>query len=222
VAALVAFLSHTSTFATLAAMMIAAGVLVIVFGKPAARRQGGLLLATTALTVTLAIALYYGHFTDTYASELNRISGEVTGAPGARAPTSDRLYQPGGKSIPSRAAAVPRDAARSYSWPFLVLALAGIGIAARRFRRDPTWLVIVGWLLACLCLLVVGVLTPVDLRHYYAALPAMAVLAAVAAVAGWQRRGAWRAAAAGLCAWATVVAVDHWLDTLNAGFLPGE
>jgi hypothetical protein len=131
------------------------------------------------------------------------------------APYSPQLYQPGGASIPARAAAVPRTAAVVYTWPFVVLALMGLtGWRAR--LRDPFWILIAGWLLACLAFLALGVLTPVDFRYYYAAMPAVAILAADAVVTMW-RKGttSWRAAAAGLAALGAALGVNFWLRILG-------
>ncbi len=213
-AALVAALSHTSTFLSLAAVMTTASVLLVGLGRSAVRRHGGLLLATTALVVVLALPMYYGRVSEGVGSAFHPGHGEMTRAPYRASAASATQYQPGERSVLARLAAVPRDAARYYGWPFLVLSLAGLGLAGRRFGRDSTWLVFAGWLVACLCLLLASVVTPIDLHHYYAALPAMAVLAAVAAVAGWQHRRAWRAAAIALCVAGSAIAVHHWLGLL--------
>lgn len=162
----------------------------------------------------LAISLYYARFMPTYQAEWARIRGEVAGTI-TETPASPQLYQPGGASIPSRAAAVPRTAAASYTWPFLALAL--LGVAGWRERlRDPFWIVVNGWLLACLAFLALGVLTPVDFRDYYAAMPAVAILAAHAVVTMWRKEvGPWRAIAGGLAGLGAGIGVNHWLRIIG-------
>jgi hypothetical protein len=210
----VAFLSHTSTFATLAGMLAVAGLLLVVLGEPPTRRAGVRVLAMLFVASALAISLYYAHFMPTYRTEWARIRGEVAGTT-TETPASTQLYQPGGASIPARAAAVPRTAAAYYTWPFLVLAIIGV-VGWRERLRDPFWIVVNGWLLACLAFLALGVLTPVDFRHYYAAMPAVAILAAHAVVTMWRKEGGpWRAIAAGLAGLGAGIGVNHWLRIIG-------
>ena len=214
VIALVAFLSHTSTFATLSAMLASSGFLLIVAGG-SARRAGLKLVATLAVAMALAVGLYYGHFTPTYRAEYARIRGEVAGTT-TEMPTSPRLYQPGGRSIPSRAVAVLPTAASYFTWPFLLLAGVGLVVNLRTNRGDPWWLLIWGWLLATFALLVLGVLTPVDFRHYYAAMPAIAVLAASAVVVLWRIGGPYRGLAVVVSGLGALVGVNNWLGVIAA------
>jgi hypothetical protein len=213
-ATLWAFLSHTSTFATLAGMLGASGVLLVAAGQGSARRTGVRLLAVLVAGLTLAVALYYVHFMPTYRAEYARITGEMAGT--TPPPASPRLYQPGVSSIAARARMVPHLAAGYYAWPFLVLAGAGLFAGLRERARDPFWLLVCGWLLACAAFLVLGVLTPVDFRHYYAAMPAVAILAARAVVTLWRRGGFQRATAAALAGLGAAIGVNHWLGVLGA------
>ncbi len=208
-----AFLAHTSTFATLVGMLGASGVLVAVAGE-GQRRAGVRVLAVLAVAVLLAVALYYGHFGSTYRAEYARITGEMSGA--APSPASPRLYQPGSAPLVARIQAVPSLAEGYYTWPFVALAIVGLFVGPRKSWRDGFWLLIAGWLLACAGFLVLGVLTPVDFRHYYAAMPAVAVLAAGAAVVLWRQGGGLRAVAAGLSAGGALLGVNHWLGILGA------
>jgi hypothetical protein len=209
-----AFLSHTSTFATLTGMIGVAGLLLLAEGQRPARRSGVRLLAMLLVTVILAIALYYAHFMPTYRAEYTRITGQIAGT--IPAPASPRLYQPGARSILTRVLMVPGMAASSYTWPFLLLASAGLFMGLRKRARDPFWLLVCGWLLACAGLLVLGVLTPVDFRHYYAAMPALAILAARAEVTLWRRGGYPRAAAAVLAGLGSASGINQWLGILGA------
>jgi hypothetical protein len=217
VATLVAFLSHASTFAMLTGMLTSAGVLVWVAAEsPGPRRQARRILVMVLVTIGLAVALCYGRFGPTFGGDYARTRGEVAGSATAARLSSLRSYQPGGASIPSRAQAVPRLAGAYFTWPFLVLSLAGLGLGFRARRRDPCWLVVCGWMLACAGFLVPGVVTPTDFRHYYAAMPAVSILAALAAVYGWQAGGPLRVLATTLTLAGTAVGVNHWLGILEA------
>jgi hypothetical protein len=198
--ALVAFLSHITTFATLSAMLASAALLLVTRGATPARRAGILLLATLATAVLVALGVCYRDVaaTDVVVS------------------TFSTAYQMGGASIPSRAAAVLPTAVSRFGWPFLLLATTGLVLNVRAGRRDAWWLLIWGWLLGGLGLLVVGVLTPVDFRHYYAAMPAVAVLAASAVVTLWRSRGQLRALAVVSSAAGAALAVNEWLGVLGA------
>lgn len=211
---LFALLSHTSTFATMSAISITAGLLVVAAGHGDERRYGRWILALATASVLAAVAIYYAHFMPTYRAELARITAEVSGAPGVEAPESAELYQPGGGSIGARLRAVPATAVHTYTAGFL--ALAGIGFIAglRRFGRDARWLVLMGWLAACLLLLGLGVLTPVAFRHYYAAQPAMAILAGIGLMALWRAGGIRRWAGAGLAAWGIAAGIDASMGVL--------
>jgi hypothetical protein len=216
-ATLLAFLSHTSTFATLTGMLLVAELWVWLAAEPpAVRRRAAILLVALLLTIAASVGLYYGRFGSTYRAEYSRIRAEVAGRAGTPAPSSPALYQPGGASIPARARAVPQLAAEHFTWPFLLLAIAGTVVGARTWRRDPVWLLLCGWLVACGAFLLLGVLTPVDFRHYYAALPAVAVMAAIAVVAGWRLPGATRFVVAALTLCGAAIGVNHWLGRLGA------
>jgi hypothetical protein len=202
VVALVAFLSHTITFATLSVVLASSGLLLVVAGAGSDRRAGLKLIVTLGIAMALAVGLYYGHFIPTYRSELARIRGGVSGA--------------GGASILSSAAAVLPTAASYYGWPFLLLAGVGLVVNLRAHRRDPWWLLIWGWLLAAFALLVLSVLTPLDFRHYYAAMPAIAVLAASAVVVLWRIGGPYRGLAVVVSGLGALLGVNNWLGVIAA------
>jgi hypothetical protein len=113
---------------------------------------------------------------------------------------------------------VPYGIRISIGTPVVLLALAGAVDMARR-RRDRLSLALGGWLLACGLFLVLGVLTPVDMRYYLAALPAIAVAAAAGAAWAWQGWPAYprlsRAGAAALLAAAVSIGVRGWWQTLG-------
>lgn len=157
-----AMLSHTGTFVLLSAHLAVYGVVLV--ARPSTRRDGVWVLGTLAAALLVSIGLYYGHFGDVYRDAWTRITaetGQATSAAGGRTP-SERL------------ADVPRLLALSYSvW---ALGLAAIGaIAIRRAAGARTAPLLATWGITTLVFLVLGVVSPVDFRHYYAAAPLVAI-----------------------------------------------
>ena len=77
-------------------------------------------------------------------------------------------------------------------------------LLARGRAADRLTLALGGWILSCGLFLVIGVLTPVDMRHYLAAIPAIAIAAGSGAAWAWhdgwpRHRILWRLAAAFSC-----------------------
>lgn len=200
-----AFLSHTSTFAILVACCAGAAALFLWKGGPALRSPSAAVVTATLVAALLAVVLYYAHFLDTYRAELARLSGETaTGAADA-----------GGRGIAARAAAVPRYVHIYLGVPILALAAVGAADRWRRGARDRLTLAVAAWVSACAMFLLVGVLTPLDLRHYLAAIPAITLLAAAGASSLWRSGGPARAIAALLLAWAVWIGVQTWWETMQ-------
>lgn len=200
---LIAFLSHTSTVAIL---FVSALAIAALFWR---RGQSTLNTAAAAITIAalaaavLAVALYYGHFMDTYRAQFARIGRETaTAAPAA-----------GHRTIGNRFDSVPYFLDISFGLPALVL--AAIGAWHRRLSVDRLTLTIAGWLLACLAFLIVGILTPVDMRYYLAAVPGVALLETAGAAAAWRSGPRWRAVAVCLLAAAVVTGVRAWWSVLG-------
>ena len=63
--------------------------------------------------------------------------------------------------------------------------------------------------------LLLGVLTPVDMRYYLAALPAVAIAAAAGASDGLARGGATRAVSVAMLLWSAWLGVSTWWTTLG-------
>jgi hypothetical protein len=108
--------------------------------------------------------------------------------------------------------AVPGYVGKYLGWPLVVgAALGGLRLARSR-RRDPLTLLLAASVAACIMFLVIGVLSPLDLRYYLAVAPTLDVLAAFQLDA-WCDRGKWgRGAAVALGACAVAVGVSYWLD----------
>ncbi len=199
-----AFLSHTSTFAILTVTIALAAVLFLWRGGPALRSPAAAIAAALLVALILSVALYYGHFIDTYRTELARIGTETaTAAPDA-----------GGRGISARLLAVPRYLGLYYGWGMLALAAWGGWRMWRLGLPDRLTLTLAAWTLSCLAFLALGVLTPVDMRYYLAAIPVVAIAAAIGASAGWTAGGASRVVSALLLAWCVFTGVHNWWSAL--------
>ncbi len=188
--ACLAFLSHTSTFAVLTTQLVFLG-LALVVGSGRASRAGLVLLAATAVAVAIAVTVYYAHFMSVYRDAFARITaetGQAAAAAGDRTPLV-RLLD------------VPRVLQLSYGWALMALAVAGAIDLTRRRTGPIAGMAVAMWLAAALLFQIIGIITPVDLRHALAALPAIAVLAALGFAYGWRRGGWLRIAVALIAAW---------------------
>ncbi len=151
------------------------------------------------------MVVYYAHFVDTYRTELARISGETAAA----APDA------GGRGIGDRLASVPRYLWLYFGVPALALSAWGAALLWTRGARDRASLANAGWILTCGLFLVLGILTPVDMRYYLAAIPALALFAAVAGSIAWTSGGPPRIVAVALLAGTVFVALDAWWSRLG-------
>ena len=199
-----AYLSHTSTLAILFVATLACAALFLLRGGPALRSPAWAILAATAAAGVLATVLYYAHFMDTYRAEFARIGHETA----AGAPAT------GGRTILQRVSGVPYGLRINFGVPLLALAVAGAWWQYARALGDRLSLTVAGWLLACAGFLLLGVLTPVDMRYYLAAIPAVAVLAARGAARAWERGPYWRVAAVAALAWIVVSGIQTWWEAI--------
>jgi hypothetical protein len=199
-----AFMSHTSTFAILGVTGWLAAALFRWRGGPALRSPALAIVASLALAIIAAIGLYYGHFLDTYRTELARIGTETAAA----APDA------GGRSIADRALAVPRYLGLYFGWGMLALASWGAWRLGRIGLADRLTLTLAAWTASCGVFLLIGILTPVDMRYYLAAIPAVAITASLGASAGWAAGGAARIVAVGLLVWCVSMGIHNWWSAL--------
>jgi hypothetical protein len=199
-----AFLSHTSTFAILLVTCVLVAVLFAWKGGPALRSPAVAVLVAAGAALAISIGVYYGHFGETYQTELARIGTETaTAAPDA-----------GGRGIITRLGSVPRYLNEYLGLPALVLASTGAWRLWRQGARDRLSLSAAAWGISCALFLALGILTPVDMRYYLASIPAVAVAAAAGASALWAESGTGRALAAILLVWAVTIGVATWWQTL--------
>lgn len=199
-----AFLSHTSSFAVLATQAIAIACVLLVQRDQAARRVAVWLGVVSALAIVVAVAGYYAHFMDVYRAAFTRAAaetGHATAAAGGRTPMM-RLLQ------------LPEFVNYVYGWAVLLIFAGGCAAIAARSYRSPIRIIVVTWIGVCVLFLIAGIITPVDMRHYLAAMPAVAVVMAAGAAEGWRRGGAWRLAVGGLSLVALWVAMLAWHSVL--------
>jgi len=102
----------------------------------------------------------------------------------------------------------------------LLFALLGSVELALRTRGDRLTLALGGWMLACAVFLVLGIVTPVDMRHYLAALPALAIAAGYGAAWAWSdgwpaHRRLWRVTAALFLAGTISTGFHAWWNALG-------
>lgn len=209
-ALLVAFLSHTGTLATLCASAALIAALFLLRGTRDVKRAGVAIAVATMTAAVIAIVVYYAHFIPTYRAEFARIGHE----------TATAARDAGGRTIADRLWGVPYSLGIYIGAPVLLFALLGGVELARRRTGDRLTLALGGWMLACVFFVVLGVLTPVDMRSYLAALPAVAIAAGAGAAWAWSDAGAvhrtiWRVTAAAFLAATISTGFHAWWNALG-------
>jgi hypothetical protein len=205
-----AFMSHTGTIAILfVAGILTAALFALRGGGPLRSAAWAIAIATLA-AAAVSIALYYAWFLDTYRAEFARIGHETAAA----APDV------GGRTVGDRLRLVPYSLGIYIGAPVLLFAfLGGIELTLRR-ASDRLTLALAGWLASCVAFLVLGILTPVDMRYYLAALPALAITAGYGASWAWSdgwplQRRLWRLAAAVFLAGTISTGFHYWWSVLG-------
>lgn len=199
-----AFLSHTSTFAVLGAQLMFAGAALAISSDRAQRPAGRLLMISAIAALALAIVVYYAYFMDVYRTAFTRIASETGHATAAA----------GGRTPLTRLVELPRGLAVTFGVPAMLLAIAGT-IAILKDRRPSPIATLLGmWLAACGLFMIVGIVTPVDLRHLLAALPVIGILAAIGFASLWRAGITARVAGLAAAAWMVWVAAVSWTGSL--------
>ena len=144
-------------------------------GGPALRSAAAAIAVATIVAAVMAVVAYYAHFMDTYRAEFGRIGHE----------TATAASDAGGRTIGDRLRLVPYSLGVYLGAPVLLLALLGAVELALRRAADRLTLTLAGWMLSCTAFLVLGILTPVDMRYYLAAVPALAIAAGYGAAWAW-------------------------------------
>jgi hypothetical protein len=205
--ATVAALSHGSTFAILVPTLLLVAVAFAWRGNPVLRTSAAPIVVALLIATFVVVLAYYGHFGGAYRQQASRIAAEL----GQPAADSD----PGGRSVLDRLVAVPHDLVTCYGVPLMTLAAVGAAWLVRRRQRDRFGLTLAGWTAGCAAFLVLGVLTPVDMRHYFAYFPAVALLAGLGSGWLWRQGVPARVVAGALLGWTVARAVWEWIRPLS-------
>jgi hypothetical protein len=191
--AVVAFLSDAGSLTTLAGTLAVSAVLLIVFGSRNGRRAGfGFGIALVAAAALAAVLP----------------SQTLDSMPPA-------VSLPAPEMLLSRGPAGLALSISSFGWPFFLLAALGVVVNVRAGRFDDWWLLVWGWLLGTSALILVDAFRGQDVRHYYAAMPAVAVFAAIGVVTLWNAGGQRRALAVATSALGAALGVIGWLGVLG-------
>ncbi|HYT65026.1 MAG TPA: hypothetical protein VEL51_01315 [Vicinamibacterales bacterium] len=206
----IAYLSHTGTLAILFVATIASAALFAIRGGADGRRAAAVIFVATVAAAVVSVGIYYAHFIETYRSEFARIGHE----------TATAASDAGGRTVGDRLRLVPYSLGIYIGAPVLLFAFLGTTEMMRRASPDRLAIVLGGWTASCVLFLVVGVLTPVDMRYYLAAVPVLAIAAAYGAAWAWNEawplnRTMWRAAAAVFLAAAISTGFHNWWNALG-------
>ena len=203
VTASAALLSHPSTCAILILVLGATAVLYRWSGRELRDSSDGVLVAV-ALGSVFALAVYYAWFVPVYMTEIVRIGAETT----------SRIAGPP-SSIVARLWRNSELAKMYFGGASIVGAAAGT-VYLFRVRVDPRLtLLLRGWVGTCVVFLVVGLVTPIDLRYHFALFPAIALAAGFATSWAWRRGFALRLCAVALMATAAWEGAMPWISALH-------
>jgi hypothetical protein len=200
-----AFLSHTSAFAIGSVGAVFIALMFWWRGGPALRSPAIAIIVSVIAAIAVSIAVYYAHFMDTYRTELARIGSETAAA----APAAGQL------TMVQRLLRVRVFVFQYFGVPLVALTIWGAVLLWRRGARDRVTLSTAGWSASCVLFVVIGIITPVDLRHYLAAIPVFALLAAAGSSIAWTSGGVSRIAAGVLLGWAVLIGVRAWWGVLG-------
>lgn len=192
-----ACLSHPSTCAILITFAGLVGWLLRRHKDAAAQASAQAVARATTAAVLVAMLLYYAWFVDTYRAVGLRLGSELAAS----------MVAPAWQRLVARLWDVPSQVVAHHGWPATLLALVGIRALARRPPSDRLRLLLGAWAGACLVFLLLGLLTPIDLRYYLADLPAVAIVAGIGWSRLWQANPCWRPVLAALAVWMLVIAV---------------
>jgi hypothetical protein len=200
-----AFLSHTSTFAVLGTQLALAGAWLVVSRRPSWRPAGRTLIVAAIGALVFAVAVYYAYFTDVYREAFTRIAAETGHATAAA----------GGRTPLTRLTELPRGLNVAFGLPAMIIAVVGAIRIARDGPASPIRSLVVMWLVACGLFMIVGIITPVDLRHLLAALPVIGMFAAFGFAGLWRSGSNGRLVAVAAAVWMAAVTAISWAGMLG-------
>jgi len=206
-----ALISHFIVLMVFVPTLVIIAVFYIVCGQQETKRRGREVLVVTAVAAAISFGLYYRAFMPLYVKQFVRVADVVRGvtprdwrANESYAPRQlpeQTPYAPGGASIGLRLQSVPRYVSICIGWPLVVLCAIGIWRLLARRADERLTLAIVGWFLASVLVVALGILTPMNMRPYLVFAPAGAVLAAAGAAWMWRAGRPWQVVLIGLAGW---------------------
>jgi len=165
-----AYLSHFSTAVIGIPAAIAIAVAIASARDPDESRQWKWIAAAVAVAIVLSYAIYYARFHEVYARTWSRVGQE-----GAETSLVATLAE----HSENKAVTLSRFLLANYGWGALVLAAAGALIALRRDWRNGWTLVLAAVGVVCGAFLLLGALTPIEMRANLALHPVLVCFAAL-------------------------------------------
>lgn len=170
-----AYLSHFST-AVIGVPAAVAIAIAVALARDDDRRQWRWVAAAAAAAIVVSYAVYYSHFHEVYARTWSRIGQE--GADNSFVATLAQHSE-------SKAVTLARFLIANYGWGALPLAALGAATALRRGWRDGWTLVLAAVGIVGCGFLLLGALTPIEMRANLAVHPVVACFAAAGGAALW-------------------------------------
>jgi hypothetical protein len=198
-----ALLTHPSTCAILVGLLTATSALYAWYGGELHPAATGVLVAAASASA-IAVALYYAWFPSVYVPELGRVASASVSTSSA----------PAG-SLGARLAKAAWLGEIYFGWPAVEVAAIGVWRLSHNTLSPRLTLLLLGWAGICLVFLVVGILTPIEMRYHFAAFPALAIAAAFACSWAWRGRVAARLAISALFVAGMWDGVAQWLWAMS-------
>jgi hypothetical protein len=224
-----AFLSHISTAAHLGVTLLALALLCRWLGDQESRASAWPILAVTLVAALGSWVIYYGHFTEVYATALQkmRATPQVVAAPRASGDATRSSAQGAGSPVRPPSSLLTRSSNAlglttvAIGWPIGALAVAGMWRLWQSRARDRLSMLIAAWAATYLVFLAVGIVPRVEApferyaaefvgRVVFATYPAAVLLGALAAAWGWRAGPVWRLASLVCVLSALSIGVHHW------------
>ena len=221
-----AFLSHISTAAQLGVTLLTLAVFYRLLGDSGLRSSAVATLVVTILTAAFSWVAYYGHFTDVYATALQRVRAPSQVVTAPQGEPTQATSEAGNRrraetSFSSRTRAALGMTARSIGLPIVLLALAGLWPLWTNGARDRLGLLLAAWGATYLVFLGVGIVPRVGAsferyaaefvgRVVFATYPAAVILAARGAAWGLRAGLATRLVAVVCLLWVIADGVRYW------------
>jgi hypothetical protein len=211
-----ALAGHTGTFLLLSVTLLSLPAIAYWRGNAAARTVMGRAAIVGAVAIVLSIGLYYRHFTPLYAARLQALAVPAADGPVRipvqRAEAHQTHWVPGREALWNRVRAVPGYLSKYLGGVLVLSAAIGFGALWRTRPSDPLTTLLVAWWATCLLFVVIGLLTPIDVRYYLAVVPPLAILGAQSVGTMWNRGGIRQGLAAAIILWSVIAGLHYWIQ----------